>query len=638
MNRDEAIKFIKEQKPDFLEPDRVGGYICPVCGSGSGANGTGLTFSREFLNYTCWPENKRYDVISLWQKKTGEDFNTALKSLCDYYGITIDHSPTDYSKNYQHKKEPKKSEPVKDYTKHIIQCAQRIDELKPEQLRGISKETAIRYCIGYNDKEYFEAMKEDRPALIIPVSKNHYIARNLLPDPDHNHRWQKRGKDFPIFNQKALERATQPIFITEGQLDALSIIEAGGEAIALGSNANQFLNEFCKEKKPAQPLIIALDNDEKGNEGADKLETQLKELKIEYYRHKLPESLGKDQNEALLKDPDQFRAWIEKGKSLPALAREQIKAEYNKLSTGSKLQGFMNRIQESQNLQAVSTGFPILDNTLEGGLYPGLYSIGAISSLGKTTLILQIGDQIAKAGEDVLIFSLEMAEDELMAKSISRNTILECIENGIEKARAKTTRGILTGSRYKNYPQKDIEVIQKAINRYSEYAGNIFIQEGSGDLGVKHIRERIREHIERRGKNPVVIVDYLQIMSPADIKATDKQNIDKAVLELKRISRDNGIPVIAISSLNRENYEGKISMKAFKESGAIEYSSDVLIGLQLKGAGEKDFDSNEAKRKETREIELVILKNRNGATGKKINFSYYPMFNYFKEVENQKSN
>lgn len=72
-------------------------------------------------------------------------------------------------------------------------------------------------------------------------------------------------------------------------------------------------------------------------------------------------------------------------------------------------------------------------------------------------------------------------------------------------------------------------------------------------------------------------------------------------------------------------------MEAFKESGAIEYSSDVLLGLQLKGAGEKNFDAAEAKEKKPRELELVVLKNRQGPAGKKIPFNYYPMFNYFEE-------
>lgn len=65
---------------------------------------------------------------------------------------------------------------------------------------------------------------------------------------------------------------------------------------------------------------------------------------------------------------------------------------------------------------------------------------------------------------------------------------------------------------------------------------------------------------------------------------------------------------------------------------AIEYSSDVLIGLQLHGAGEKGFDATKEKSKTPREVELVILKNRNGATGKKIGYNYFPMFNYFEET------
>jgi replicative DNA helicase len=167
---------------------------------------------------------------------------------------------------------------------------------------------------------------------------------------------------------------------------------------------------------------------------------------------------------------------------------------------------------------------------------------------------------------------------------------------------------------------------------YSKYAQNIYISEGIGDIGVEQVRQTVKKHILFTGRTPVVIIDYLQILAPYSERATDKQNTDKAVMELKRISRDYKTPVICISSFNRANYKEAVTMEAFKESGAIEYSSDVLIGLQLKGAGEKNFDANEAKRKDPREIELVILKNRNGRTGGKIIFNYYPLFNYFREA------
>ena len=74
-------------------------------------------------------------------------------------------------------------------------------------------------------------------------------------------------------------------------------------------------------------------------------------------------------------------------------------------------------------------------------------------------------------------------------------------------------------------------------------------------------------------------------------------------------------------------------MSAFKESGAIEYSSDVLLGLQLAGAGNKDFDVDKAKNQEPRQIELKILKNRRGKTGDSINFEYYASRQFFRELE-----
>ena len=225
-----------------------------------------------------------------------------------------------------------------------------------------------------------------------------------------------------------------------------------------------------------------------------------------------------------------------------------------------------------------------------------------------------------------------MARTEIMAKSISRHTLQSVLESGGDIRNAKTARGITTGTRYIDYSQTERELINEAIRTYSQYAEHIYISEGVGDIGAEQVRQTVKEHILYTGRTPVVIIDYLQILAPYSERATDKQNTDKAVMELKRISRDYKTPVIGISSFNRANYKEAVTMEAFKESGAIEYSSDVLIGLQLKGAGEKNFDANEAKRKDPREIELVILKNRNGRTGGKISFNFYPLFNYFREA------
>ena len=151
---------------------------------------------------------------------------------------------------------------------------------------------------------------------------------------------------------------------------------------------------------------------------------------------------------------------------------------------------------------------------------------------------------------------------------------------------------------------------------------------------------------EHDGNAPVVVIDYLQILAPYNDRYTDKQNVDKNVLELKRLSRDYQLPVIGISSFNRENYNAPVSMASFKESGAIEYSSDVLIGLQVDGIerapSEKDSEYKERiqrlletvdackRRGEPIAIEAKILKHRNGIPGS-VHFEFYSRYNLFRE-------
>ena len=73
-------------------------------------------------------------------------------------------------------------------------------------------------------------------------------------------------------------------------------------------------------------------------------------------------------------------------------------------------------------------------------------------------------------------------------------------------------------------------------------------------------------------------------------------------------------------------------MEAFKESGGIDFCCDVMIGLQLEGAGEKDFNVDEAKAAIPRKIEAVVLKNRSGKSGETLKFEYDSRFNLFRDV------
>jgi replicative DNA helicase len=301
-----------------------------------------------------------------------------------------------------------------------------------------------------------------------------------------------------------------------------------------------------------------------------------------------------------------------------------ITDDYNK----NYLDKFLAEINKSKGAKIISTGFKGLDTVLGGGLFPGLYTIGAISSIGKTTLVLQIADNIAFNGDDVLYFSLEMSRNEIVRKSLSREMFLS------EPSKAVTSRDIYRG-RY------DSTVFNQAFNRYGEISKNIAVIEGSFELGVQQIKDKVKENIKIRGKKPVVIVDYFQILKPFNSHMSDKQANEYNISELKKISREFDIPVVAISSLNRTNYTSVVGFESFKETGAIEYSSDVVIGLQLKGIDEisglkteteKRNRINDLKMKYPRDIELITLKQRDGVAFAKQDFRYFSKYNCFVEA------
>lgn len=573
----------------------------------------------------CFSCNAHYDIFDAiaihYFNNQDIPFTSKLDKAHEYF--KIDSPREDIPKR---KIEPPKENHDKEKIKFMIAEAHKhVHETNYFQSRGINEESITRYKLGYY---------KHLDVAIIPVGDEYYIGRNI--DPLAPNRYKNlSGLTPPLLNEHYLDSCTKDdvIIITEGALDAISLEQVAKlQAIALNSTSNErrFI-ELVKAKKPKATLVISLDNDEAGNKATESLLNALEGLNLDVIALNLSLSF-KDQNEALQRQPDAFK---QQAQSVSTLIQDKRNEErqtqledYQKQSAGAYLEQFIENIKNNMNRTATSTGFKRLDEVLDGGLYDGLYILGAISSLGKTTILLQVADQIAQQSEDVIIFSLEMSRDELIAKSISRSTYVLAKDKGL----AKTARGILDGKRYeKYYTEAEIDLIAAALDCYSTYGKQIYIHEGSGNIGAFQIRDIVQQHIAITGRKPTIIVDYLQILAPYDPHYNDKQNTDKAVLELKRISRDYKVPVIAVSSFNRMNYNTPVSMEAFKESGAIEYSADVLIGLQLENVGKERFDVNQAKNKNPREIELVILKNRNGSTGQTISYKYNPKFNFFIE-------
>ena len=483
--------------------------------------------------------------------------------------------------------------------------------------------------------------------LYIPFENGRYTAIESNGDI------HRKGALLP-FNDSALLQSEKVVFLTRDELEALAIISMGYEAVAVAGSSSDSVIEALKLGKINTPIILCSGmRDGLEKRGEDEIEESLKQRGIPYHRlYSCPSdnslfSLYREDCEKLAEILEQENR--EARESL-----ERIRAEnWQKIkgsSVASYLDTFRERVRSGSGLGICTpTGFPALDTLLDGGLYAGLYVIGAVSSLGKTSFCIQLADQIAKSGKPVLYFSLEMSKDEIISKSISRLTFIDSRFKrlNVDNREAKTTRGILVGSLYEGYSRSELDLIERCVKEYETFSQRLFIYEGVGEIDSAAIGRILKEFVIATGLYPVVIVDYLQIMSPKDVRLSDKQNIDQSVLDLKRLSRDYSIPIVGISSFNRENYTNPVDYSSFKESGAIEYSSDVLLGLQLLGMGElpeekgarltkarelRDKAKEEGRLGRHQDLELKILKNRNGISAS-LELQFYPKFNFFIATE-----
>lgn len=673
MTREEARAEINSRPlTDFYPLEKSKGtsnqYVCPICNSGTGKNKSGaltLYANKRLFCFACG------DGAGTFGGK-GQDTLGALRLLwncgetevLEKAGYTID-KPTgavETGGNNQHapktatttsadslqgftgqttlpKKQAQKtaletlSEPLTDYTEYYRQCnaqlRSRPEALSYLQARGISLETANAYNIGFDANWSSPTARRNgknpptSARIILPTCSTHYVARDINPKADKKFSKMNEGKP-SIFNLNAVyDNAKEAVFVTEGYFDALSIIEAGANAIALNStsNASNFI-DLLQSKRTQTTLILCLDNDGAGTKATETLKQGLKRLNISYVTADICNGCN-DPNDALQANREAFSEAIRKALNQTSARPDNISEYIDTLMSGD--------IEKFRECRDRKTGFANLDEQSKG-LYAGLYVVGAISSLGKTTFCHQMADQLATAGEDVIFFSLEQSRLELVSKSFSRRTALKDVSTAVNSLSIR--RGYL--------PKNVLEVAKE----YKVDIGDrLSIVEGNFSCNITLIGEYIRKYIQKTGTKPVVFIDYLQILQPVkDEKRvlSIKETIDSTVTELKRISREYQLTIFVISSLNRTNYLSPVDFESFKESGGIEYTADVVWGLQLQCMNSDVFDKKdgikakrkavrEAKKENPRKIELICLKNRYGISSFSCYFDYYPEFDLFKE-------
>ena len=615
MDREHVRQLIKKRIKckDFLEKAKHGGYICPICKSGSGKHQTGAVKIYDDTNsWYCHACKQGGDIITLYKLQTNQSYNEVLSILANNLGVAIDNSNHFFKSNKNLNKNKAFSKP-ENFTEYYLECQNRIKEPDATNYlskRGISVETAEAYGIGYDPKADTAQTGYKTPRLIIPTSKTHYVARRI--DNENKFKVLNPKNSTPhIFNNNVLYKPeVTEIFVTEGIFDCLSFLEAGYSAIALNSTVNvDILINMLKKKRTDATLILCLDNDQAGINATIKLREFLQSNNLSFLTANFCDK-GKDPNDMWVENKEKFQDEVAK-----LLIKSSPKPDslLNYIMTGIFEEDIKNFKSD------IKTGFKILDEK-SGGIFSGLYLLAAGTSLGKTTFLTQLADNIAESGHDVIFFSLEQSRLELLTKSLSRQMQKLNLNSSLSAINIRKNHDI-TPDMYDSIG----EYIKKTDDRIS-------VVEANFDANIEYIGNYVKKYIARNNTRPVVIIDYLQILRPTDYRQSTKETIDNIATELARMKRELNIPIIAASSINRASYKDSPDISSLKESGLLEFSADVVFTLQLQ-CMKKDAYLNaspadkkkmimEEKNRKIRAMELECHKNRYG----KPCFSCY--FNY----------
>ncbi len=250
--------------------------------------------------------------------------------------------------------------------------------------------------------------------------------------------------------------------------------------------------------------------------------------------------------------------------------------------------------KDKGKIRGVPTGFKDLDNMLAGLQRSDLFILAGRPSMGKTALALNLAHNISiKAGEPVLVFSLEMSKEQLVDRLLA-------MESGVDAWALRTG----------NLSDTDFEKIGHAMGSLSE--AQMFIDDTPG-ITVSDLRTKARREAHRRPIG-LIIVDYLQLMSGGSKyggEGNRVQEISEISRGLKGIARELNVPLIALSQLSRsvESRSPQIPQLAdLRESGSIEQDADVVAFLYR-----EEYYNPESERKGITDI--YIKKHRNGPVG-----------------------
>lgn len=654
---------------DYLSKGRKSGLVCPYCGSGTKANGTGAAkYYPETNTCTCFSCGRSFDVLDIIREKHACDYARALEIGAEQLNIYLDGPD---ARQNAHRAAPEATEsrpkakgiqntaeaakpalsgsarpaeqenPEADYTEYYKVCRERLqnsmEAISYLSGRGISLPTAERCGIGYDPAAdpagcpgaldpTDPALKYPAKRIILPTKKSHYVGRSISQGmPDKYKKINNAGGRPGIFNGQDLHNGYKTVFVVEGAFDAMSIIETGAAAVGLNSiNNGKALLDAIKEKAPdVRNFVICPDKDE-DLETRAKIETAAEALKGALsglgYNALIFDISGsaKDANEALCAN---YKAFKER------IAAAILEAEK---PAPDALDDFFQEIQ-SERYKPFKTGLSWFDDLLGGGLMrQTTFYLLAPPAAGKTTLAQQVAEALAKSKKPVIYYNFEMSREQMIAKDLSR---------AISKNKAydftMTAADVLQGY---NWSERQRRAVTSELEKYRAEIFPYLQYNPADSTDLESIQDQlsfIGSKAKAAGEEaPVIIIDYLHLIR-SKAKLEVQELLKAATQVFNDYARNYDTIAFIISATNREaNKGGVIGGSSGRDSSNIEYSAVYQASLNYydveTGKVKADSLEHEAlKMQAWRQMILKLTKSRFGQAGRTHRLYFHAAGNAF---------
>jgi replicative DNA helicase len=252
----------------------------------------------------------------------------------------------------------------------------------------------------------------------------------------------------------------------------------------------------------------------------------------------------------------------------------------------------------------LQTGIKDFDQ-VTGGLRGGQLTIVAgRPAMGKSALMLNMADNMARRGVPVVYFSLEMPANELAAR-----VVLSRAETNTEIIR----NGFLTAS-----------IKHRIMDAAVQFASEPLYVDDRGGLTLLDIRGRARLAV-RRWNVKCIFVDYLQLVSHAGAQSRENE-VGFISRGLKAMSMELGVPVVAAAQVNRQaenRSDNRPKLSDLRESGSIEQDADIVALVHR-----PCYYAVQDEEPDPQDAELIVAKHRAGRTGT-LNLTWRPSLTRF---------